>query len=167
MEALKKENLWEKTREQILENHGDIESIAEIPDHIKKIYKTSFSVSPYAYIEVAARAQKWVDMGIARNMYLEIRDINEIMNIYTTAWDKGLKTTYYLHMKPRHSAEQSTTIVNKAEALGKRGFAVLRDKGVQKEAVKEEQAQEEIASITPHIHISEDPQEKFLCDSCQ
>ncbi|OGJ01277.1 hypothetical protein A3G53_03290 [Candidatus Nomurabacteria bacterium RIFCSPLOWO2_12_FULL_44_11] len=31
-------------------------------------------------------------------------------------------------MKPRHSAEQSTTVVNKAEALGKRGFAVLRDK---------------------------------------
>jgi len=128
MEALKAENLWERTRETILENHGDIESIAEIPDHIKKIYKTSFSVSPYAYVEVAARAQKWVDMGISRNMYLEVRDINEIMNIYTTAWDKGLKTTYYLHMKPRHSAEQSTTTVNKAEALGKRGFAVLRDK---------------------------------------
>ena len=39
MEALKAENLWERTRETILENHGDIESIAEIPDHIKKIYK--------------------------------------------------------------------------------------------------------------------------------
>src|SRR3989344_5259013 len=128
IQALGKEDLWEKTREAILENHGDIESIAEIPDSIKKIYKTSFSVSPYAYIEVAARAQKWVDMGISRNMYLEIRDINEIMNIYSTAWDKGLKTTYYLHMKPRHSAEQSTTAVNKAQVLGKRGFAVLRDK---------------------------------------
>ncbi|MBY0376367.1 ribonucleoside-diphosphate reductase subunit alpha, partial [Patescibacteria group bacterium] len=126
--ALQKENLWEKTREKILEHHGDIESIAEIPDYIKRIYKTSFSVSPYAYVEVAARAQKWVDMGISRNMYLDVRDIDEIMNIYTTAWDKGLKTTYYLHMKPRHSAEQSTTTVNKAEALGKRGFAALRDK---------------------------------------
>ncbi len=174
MQALQKENLWEKTREAILENHGDIESITEIPDHVKKIYKTSFSISPYAYIEVAARAQKWVDMGISRNMYLEIRDINEIMNIYTTAWDKGLKTTYYLHMKPRHSAEQSTTVVNKAEALGKRGFAVLRDKEGQKETAKEEQAQNvdvveegEVASITPHVHVSEDPQEKLLCDSCQ
>ncbi|MBI5139412.1 ribonucleoside-diphosphate reductase subunit alpha [Candidatus Nomurabacteria bacterium] len=128
MQALKKENLWEKTREQILENHGDIEMISEIPDQIKRIYKTSFSVSPYAYVEVAARAQKWVDMGISRNMYLDVRDIDEIMNIYTTAWDKGLKTTYYLHMKPRHSAEQSTTSVNKSETLGKRGFAVLKDK---------------------------------------
>ena len=183
MEALQKENpkedLWEKTREKILENHGDIESIDEIPDHIKRIYKTSFSVSPYAYVEVAARAQKWVDMGISRNMYLEVRDINEIMNIYTTAWDKGLKTTYYLHMKPRHSAEQSTTTVNKAEALGKRGFAVLRDKIVQKEIseIPEEviipepspiQMKEPVPVVkTPEIAIEEDPQEKFLCESCQ
>jgi ribonucleoside-diphosphate reductase alpha chain len=181
MQALLKENLWEKTREAILENHGDIESIEEIPDHIKRIYKTSFSVSPYAYIEVAARAQKWVDMGISRNMYLEVRDIDEIMNIYTTAWDKGLKTTYYLHMKPRHSAEQSTTVVNKAEALGKRGFAVLRDKVEQKEItevileVREEiiipepiQMREPAPAVkAPDIEIIEDPQEKFLCESCQ
>lgn len=129
--ALQKENLWEKTREKILEHHGDIENIAEIPDHIKRLYKTSFAVSPYAYVEVAARAQKWVDMGISRNMYLDIRDIDEIMNVYTTAWDKGLKTTYYLHMKPRHTAEQSTTSVNKSEAMGKRGFAALKDKMAQ------------------------------------
>lgn len=183
MEALQKQNLWEKTRERILENHGDIESIEEIPDAVKRIYKTSFSVSPYAYIEVAARAQKWVDMGISRNMYLEVRDINEIMNIYTTAWDKGLKTTYYLHMKPRHSAEQSTTTVNKAEALGKRGFAVLRDKVVEKslpvidtEIVGEViipapnpiKMQEPVpATVVKDVNIEEDPQEKFLCESCQ
>lgn len=179
MMALKKENLWEKTREQILENHGDIEAIEEIPDSIKRIYKTSFSVSPYAYVEVAARAQKWVDMGISRNMYLDIRDIDEIMNVYTTAWDKGLKTTYYLHMKPRHNAEQSTTTVNKAEALGKRGFAVLRDKPKVEEAVVVPEPVVAAAPIAaaipvapvkpsePKVEISEDPQEKFLCESCQ
>jgi ribonucleoside-diphosphate reductase alpha chain len=32
------------------------------------------------------------------------------------AWRRGLKTTYYLHVKPRHSAEQSTVKVNKAES---------------------------------------------------
>ncbi len=177
--ALQKENLWEKTRERILENHGDIADIAEIPDNLKRIYKTSFSVSPYAFVEVAARAQKWVDMGISRNMYLDVRDIDEIMNIYTTAWDKGLKTTYYLHMKPRHSAEQSTTTVNKAEALGKRGFAVLRDKAQTTPLVEvkvEEKAP--IINTAPvmtapkpeqkfNVHVSEDPQDALLCEGCQ
>lgn len=192
MRALQAENLWEATREKILEHHGDLADIEEIPDHIKKIYKTSFSVSPYAFIEVAARAQKWVDMGISRNMYLEVRDINEIMNIYTTAWDKGLKTTYYLHMKPRHTAEQSTISVNKAEALGKRGFAAIKDKDkqpAQEELKKSEPVLSEVVmdkpsplsvptpakepvatTATPNklkIHLPEDPQDALLCDSCQ
>lgn len=183
--ALQKENLWEKTREKILENHGDIADIAEIPDHVKRIYKTSFAVSPYAFVEVAARAQKWVDMGISRNMYLDVRDIDEIMNIYTTAWDKGLKTTYYLHMKPRHSAEQSTTTVNKAEALGKRGFAVLRDKAIPISTIPATENKVETKIENPvvsnmintpqavkvenklNVHISEDPQDALLCEGCQ
>ncbi len=40
-----------------------------------------------------------------------------MMDIYMSAWERGVKTTYYLHMKPRHTAEQSTVKVNKAEEL--------------------------------------------------
>src|SRR6185295_17126731 len=79
--------------------------------------------SPYAFIEVAARAQKWVDQALSRNMYLDDRDIDKTMDIYFTAWRKGLKSTYYLHMKPRHGAEQSTVAVNKSAKIGKTGFA--------------------------------------------
>jgi ribonucleoside-diphosphate reductase alpha chain len=120
---LKNLNLWDMVKTKIIELQGDISSIEEIPAHIRDIYKTSFSVSPYAFIEVAARAQKWVDQALSRNMYLEDRDIDKTMDIYFTAWRKGVKSTYYLHMKPRHTAEQSTVAVNKSEKLGKTGFA--------------------------------------------
>ena len=120
---LKNLNLWDMVKNKIVELQGDISSIDEIPPHIREIYKTSFNVSPYAFIEVAARAQKWVDQALSRNMYLEDRDIDRTMDIYTTAWRKGVKSTYYLHMKPRHGAEQSTVAVNKSAKLGKTGFA--------------------------------------------
>ena len=120
---LKNMNLWDKVKHKIIELQGDISSIQEIPLHIREIYKTSFSVSPYAFVEVAARAQKWVDQALSRNMYLEDRDIDKTMDIYYTAWRKGLKSTYYLHMKPRHGAEQSTVAVNKSAQIGKTGFA--------------------------------------------
>ncbi|TSC57833.1 MAG: ribonucleoside-diphosphate reductase alpha chain, partial [Parcubacteria group bacterium Greene0416_79] len=126
---LKNMGLWEKVREKIIETRGDIAEIQGIPEHLKHIYKTSFTTSPLAFIEVAARAQKWVDQALSRNMYLATRDIDETMKIYTTAWEKGLKTTYYLHMRPRHSAEQSTVRVNKAEQIGKVGFAAAFRKG--------------------------------------
>ncbi len=123
---LEKLNLWEKVKNRIIEEHGDIQDIEGIPDSVKAVYKTSFSVSPYAVIEIAARAQKWVDQSLSRNMYLSTRDINQLMHIYSTAWKKGLKATYYLHMKPQHNAEQSTVTVNKAEKMGRKGFANIR-----------------------------------------
>lgn len=115
--ALQAHGLWERVREDILRSQGDIQGIAAIPDEIKATFKTSFQLSPYAFLEVAARAQKWIDQAISRNMYLETRDVDEMIDIYSAAWKKGVKTTYYLHMKPRHTAEQSTVKVNKAEAI--------------------------------------------------
>jgi len=126
--ALQREGLWERVREQILRSQGDIQRIEAIPDAIKATYKTSFQLSPYAFLEVAARAQKWIDQAISRNMYLETRDLGDMMSIYSAAWERGVKTTYYLHMKPRHTAEQSTVRVNKAETIdagagaARRGF---------------------------------------------
>ncbi|MEK7185401.1 MAG: ribonucleoside-diphosphate reductase subunit alpha [Patescibacteria group bacterium] len=122
---LKNIGIWDKVKSAIIERQGDISDIHTIPQHIRDIYKTSFTTNPYAYVEVAARAQKWVDQALSRNMYLETRDIDETMKIYSTAWEKGLKSTYYLHMKPRHTAEQSTVAVNKAQRIGKVGFAGL------------------------------------------
>jgi ribonucleoside-diphosphate reductase alpha chain len=140
--------LWEKVKDKIIADQGDIANIDGIPQHIKDVYKTSFSTSPYAFIEVAARAQKWIDQALSRNMYLETRDIGETMDIYSTAWKKGLKSTYYLHMKPRHTAEQSTVHVNKAEKLGKRGFAAVVEEPVSVAvAISEPQMVDAVASF--------------------
>ncbi len=114
---LKARKLWDDVKEEILIKQGNISGIDDIPEEVKRVYKTSFEIAPEAFIEVAARAQKLIDQAMSRNMYLETRDVDEMVNIYMTAWEKGLKTTYYLHMKPRHTAEQSTTKVNKSEAI--------------------------------------------------
>jgi len=114
---LQKLGIWDSTREAILRSQGDVQNIAGIPDEMKAVYKTSFQLSPYSFLEVAARAQKWIDQAISRNMYLETRDLGDMMDIYFAAWERGVKTTYYLHMKPRHTAEQSTVKVNKSEDI--------------------------------------------------
>ena len=112
---LRKLGLWTTVRESILRSQGDVQTIDAIPDDLKAVYKTSFQLSPYAFLEIAARAQKWIDQAISRNMYLETRDLGEMMDIYYAAWERGVKTTYYLHSKPRHQAEQTTVRVNKSE----------------------------------------------------
>jgi ribonucleoside-diphosphate reductase alpha chain len=185
---LKNMGLWDSIKELIIERQGDISEIPEIPQHIKDIYRTSFTTSPLAYVEVAARAQKWIDQAISRNMYLETRDVDETIDIYSTAWKKGLKSTYYLHMKPRHTAEQSTIHVNKAVTIGKKGFAAI---GNLKDSLHFKVAEEESASpiesenlimeassVKERVSVKRqtktkgklaavDPQEKLVCDDCQ
>jgi len=126
VEALRERGLWETVRESILRSQGNIQGISAIPDDVKATFKTSFQLSPYAFLEVAARAQKWIDQAISRNMYLETRDVDEMVDIYSAAWKKGVKTTYYLHMKPRHTAEQSTVKVNKSESVDGDGASTRR-----------------------------------------
>ena len=130
---LKKLGIWDDVKEDVLRTQGDVQQIDAIPQHIKDVYKTSFQLSPYSFIEVAARAQKWVDQAISRNMYLETRNIDDYIDIYTAAWKRGLKTTYYLHVKPRHTAEQSTVKVNKSETgtgPRKSGFGFAKKQSV-------------------------------------
>ncbi len=129
VETLQGLGLWNQVREQILRSQGDIQNIDSIPDDVKAVFKTSFQLSPYAFLDVAARAQKWIDQAISRNMYLETRDLGDMMDIYAGAWERGVKTTYYLHMKPRHTAEQSTVKVNKSETVGQGAGAPRRGFG--------------------------------------
>ncbi|MDR7415226.1 MAG: ribonucleoside-diphosphate reductase subunit alpha [Armatimonadota bacterium] len=106
--------LWEQVRERILEGRGDIEEIQEIPHRLRVLHRTAYRIPPEAYIRVAAVAQKWVDQGISRNLYLQDRSLEAMERIYLAAWRAGLKSTYYLFMAPRMYAEPSTIPVNKA-----------------------------------------------------
>lgn len=116
---LKRLDLWDGVKDELLVEMGDLTNL-DVPQSLKDIYKTSFQISPLAYVEVASRAQKWVDQAVSRNMYLETRNLDDLDEIYMEAWKRGLKTTYYLHSKPRHQAEQSTTTVNKTEEIVKK-----------------------------------------------
>lgn len=174
VKELKEAGIWDEVKKEIIERQGDILDIKKIPEDIKKRYKSAFATSPYAFIEIAARAQKWVDQALSRNMYLETRVTEELMDIYKTAWKKGLKTTYYLHMKPRHTAEQSTTDVNKREKMGRVGFGAAIAKNATLTEIKKMDDKAQYEAIMAKVSAAKnssfgptDPQEKFLCDSCQ
>jgi ribonucleoside-diphosphate reductase alpha chain len=179
---LKARGLWETVREELLRQQGDLSAVPGVPDDLQYIYRTSFQLSPHAFVDVAARAQKWIDQAISRNIYLESRDVAAMADLYATAWRKGVKTTYYLHMKPRHTAEQSTVRVNKAEVVGsatagvagaastaggasaggRRGFGFGASAGAAQPTELEVVETSDGAVACPV-----DPQERLECDSCQ
>lgn len=170
---LKNMGLWDDIKERIIEAQGDLSGLTDIPAYLREIYRTAFTTSPHAYIEVAARAQKWVDQALSRNMYLAERDMETMSNVYLTAWRKGLKTTYYLHMRQRHTAEQSTTTVNKGEALGKRGFGAIKLAAATAPAEKASTPSPVVVAAPAPVAVAagpmpEDPADSpNVCISCQ
>ncbi|WP_374970410.1 ribonucleoside-diphosphate reductase subunit alpha [Terrabacter sp. BE26] len=170
---LKRLGLWKQVREELLRSQGDVQSIEAIPADVREAYRTSFQLSPYAFLHVAARAQKWVDQAISRNMYLETRDLAEMAQIYTAAWRMGVKTTYYLHVKPRHTAEQSTVRVNKATAAGRAGagFGFARATPSTQSSKSSQVPPVPLVPVVPvggeAIACPTDPQERLDCEACQ
>ena len=173
---LKDLGLWDSTREELLRRQGDPSEIDAIPASLRHLYRTSFTLDPIAYLNVAARAQKWVDQAISRNIYLASRSVGDMEDLYTAAWRMGVKTTYYLHMLPRHTAEQSTVAVNKAAGRRngpRRGFATTvrrssRTATIEKPVIEEF---DEVKPVSPNLidgtTCPVDPQERQQCESCQ
>lgn len=113
VETLKRLGLWEKVRERLIAARGDLTELAEIPEDIKRCFPTAFHISPDAYLSIAAKAQKWVDMAISRSLFFNARHPSDIAEVYLRAWQMGLKSTYYCFVNPRMQAEPSTVWVNK------------------------------------------------------
>jgi ribonucleoside-diphosphate reductase alpha chain len=111
---LKKLGLWDAEMVDDLKYFdGIISEIERIPTDLKAIYRTAFEIEPRWLIECASRRQKWLDMGQSLNLYIAQPSGRALSEMYLLAWEKGLKTTYYLRAQAATQIEKSTTDVNR------------------------------------------------------
>ncbi|MBI4660081.1 MAG: ribonucleoside-diphosphate reductase subunit alpha [Verrucomicrobia bacterium] len=111
---LKKLGLWDDEMVDDLKHYdGSIQAIERMPAELKELYRTAFEIEPRWLIECASRRQKWIDMGQSLNLYIAQPDGKQLNEMYLLAWEKGLKTTYYLRSQAATQIEKSTTDVNR------------------------------------------------------
>lgn len=109
---LKSRGLWDDDMlEQLKLHQGSLGEITRLPDDIKGRFATSFEIEPRWLLECAARRQKWIDMGQSLNLYLLDPSGRKLDDMYKLAWQKGLKTTYYLRTLAATSIEQTTVAI--------------------------------------------------------
>jgi ribonucleoside-diphosphate reductase alpha chain len=94
---LKALNLWDEVMVADLKYFdGSLAAIERVPDGIKARYATAFEIDPEWLIEAAARRQKWIDQSQSLNLYIAEPTGSKLDRLYRLAWQRGLKTTYYL-----------------------------------------------------------------------
>ncbi|MDF2940007.1 MAG: nrdA [Gammaproteobacteria bacterium] len=109
VQDLKALKLWDEVMVNDLKYfNGSVQNIDRIPTDLKRLYATAFEIDASWLIEAASRRQKWLDQAQSLNLYIAKPSGKVLDNIYKLAWQRGLKTTYYLRSLGATNTEKST-----------------------------------------------------------
>ncbi len=101
VKELKGLGLWnDEIRNKIKLSEGSIQEIDEFPGELKEIYRTAWEVPMRSLIDMAADRGAFIDQSQSLNLFMESPNIGKLSSMYMYAWQKGLKTTYYLRSRP-------------------------------------------------------------------
>jgi ribonucleoside-diphosphate reductase alpha subunit len=100
---LKKAGLWSKEMKDLMvKAGGSIQNIVDIPDDIKKLYRTVWEISQKCIIDMAADRGRFIDQSQSMNLFMESPTMSKLSSMHMYAWKAGLKTgMYYLRSKAK------------------------------------------------------------------
>lgn len=85
-----------------VEHKGNIPNVTMTAPHINadnfEYYKSAFEIDQYALIDATARRQKYIDMSISFSLFFDANKSKgiDLIKQYIYAWEKGIKSLYYL-----------------------------------------------------------------------
>jgi ribonucleoside-diphosphate reductase alpha chain len=154
---LKKANLWnQEMLDQLKYFDGELDAIDDIPEALKHKHKTVFGIGYEYIIDAAARRQKWIDQSQSVNLFLATPEMKTLSHMYRRAWDKGLKTTYYLRTLQASNIEKSTIDVKKEQ----RGVMATQTAATAAGAKQYTEAEKNACSIDAMLNGG-------TCEACQ
>lgn len=98
MKDLIEQGLWNETmRQKLIGANGSVQSIPEIPQNLKDIYKTVWEISQKVIIDMSAERGAYICQSQSLNIHITDPNFGKLTSMHFYAWKKGLKTgMYYL-----------------------------------------------------------------------
>ena len=103
VDDLKEIGLWSKDMKDLMvKAGGSIQNIVDIPDEIKKLYRTVWEIKMKDVIDMAAQRGRFIDQSQSMNLFMESPTMSKLSSMHMYAWKQGLKTgMYYLRSKAK------------------------------------------------------------------
>jgi ribonucleoside-diphosphate reductase alpha chain len=110
MKELIGRGIWNKSiRDKLIIKDGSVQSIDEIPDDIKELFKTVWEIKQRCIIDQAADRGAFICQSQSMNLFMEAPDFRKLSSMHFYSWSKGLKTgIYYLRSKAKAKTQQFT-----------------------------------------------------------
>ncbi|MBL7923404.1 MAG: ribonucleoside-diphosphate reductase subunit alpha [Bacteroidia bacterium] len=102
--------LWNNDmKNKIIAANGSVQSINEIPQEIKELYKTVWEIKQRTIIDMAAERGAYICQSQSLNLFIAEPNFAKLTSMHFYAWERGLKTgMYYLRTKPAATAIKFT-----------------------------------------------------------
>ena len=102
--------IWNRDiKDELIRFDGSVQNIEEIPDYIKRRYKTAWEIKQKNIIDMSADRGKYICQSQSLNLFIESPSLKILTSMHFYAWQKGLKTgIYYLRSRPSSKAIQFT-----------------------------------------------------------
>ena len=118
VQELKGLGLWtEETRNKIKLAEGSIQDIEEFSPELRTRYRTAWEIPMRSLIDMQAMRGAFIDQSASLNLFMESPSIGKLSSMYMYAWQKGLKTTYYLRSRPATRIAQVTADYKTSEIV--------------------------------------------------
>jgi ribonucleoside-diphosphate reductase alpha chain len=115
VDDLKAAGMWnDETRRILVRDEGSVANIPNLPPEMKAIYKTVWEMSMKPMITHAATRGAFIDQSQSLNFFIDLnkypeeRRIGVLSSLYMSAWESGLKTTYYFRSRAASRIEKTT-----------------------------------------------------------
>jgi len=110
LKDLIKLNLWNETmKNKLISANGSVQSIPEIPQDIKDLYKTVWEIKQKTILEMAADRGAYICQSQSLNIHIQDVNFGKLTSMHFYAWKLGLKTgMYYLRTKAAADAIKFT-----------------------------------------------------------
>ncbi|MFN4932484.1 MAG: ribonucleoside-diphosphate reductase subunit alpha [Bacteroidota bacterium] len=110
LKDLVKLGIWnDRLKNQIIANNGSVQTIKEIPDNIKELYKTVWEIKQKSIIDMAADRGAYICQSQSLNLFIQDANFAKLTSMHFYAWERGLKTgMYYLRTKAATDAIKFT-----------------------------------------------------------
>lgn len=96
----------EEAWQSIIEREGSVQHLDFLTPKEKKVFKTAFEIDQRWIIDLAADRQKYICQSQSLNLFLP-SNVNkaELHGLHFSAWEKGIKSLYYVRSKSASKAE--------------------------------------------------------------
>jgi len=131
LKMARKEGFYSKALVERIAQAGTLKSFEEIPETVRRLFRTSHDISPEWHVRIQAAFQRYTDNAVSKTVNFPAEaTIEDVEKVYLAAYEQGCKgVTIYRYGSRHHQvlslgkeSEESTRIVPRPRPVRTRGL---------------------------------------------